>query len=760
MSWHRLIVASLLPCCLAWAGAARAADEYAEVRQEAVQRLAAFEARVAEARRAGVDVSRERVTITTAEIFLTYADWDAGHPSELQEAIAAWWRVRDRAAEIARDLPTKELREVIDVLRAAEDELAEAVERPSSRRVVPRVDSGALEMVGRYFHFDGQPTFPSSFVWMPGDERLQQAYGEIGGTYIALSNLRPDGTVSIRYQPQDRREPMGYVFFGHSGPPAWLRSKHPEIQTGSRHFTGYDIDHPATREAWRDLLAVAVPRFAGRKISQGGYLLANEPHWFTGTGQWDTGTVSNFTHEKFRRWLAAEHGSIDVLNRLWGTQFSSFDDVALDVPVDTELRGTAVWYDWCRFNMYRVTDWFSFLKSEIRRHDPAAKTHIKLIPGHFAQGLRSHGLDFESLVRLQDILGCDAKIVNSSNGRVDAEWTDRYACDWRNLAMPYDFFHSVCPDKLLFDSEFHGLSTVHWRDPDMSPDYVRCIYWLAHLHGMGMNQTWYWGREADGAPKSKSGSGFYASNLTMPRVMNAYGRVMKELNAFAPEVVALATQPKRIRLFYSETAAIQDAEYMDRMYQTYRSLYHDGFPLGFVTERILQESHAKQLDEWPVVVVPHACYVTRAEIESLSKYRAQGGTLILIGANCLGHDPYGRSLDELPAGDAPLIQVNELSDPLVKATLADALRTRNLIPPIRLRETNGVGEPGCVWRTAEWKNGYLLAVINLGKSQADLAIGGGGSSCRDLIHNAPQPSRFSLRPFEVRLLHVDGDGGQ
>ena len=284
---------------------------------------------------------------------------------------------------------------------------------------------------------------------------------------------------------------------------------------------------------------------------------------------------------KFRTWLAERHGTVATLNRLWKTDFSSFEDVTLTTPIDTKLRGAPIWYDWCRFNMHRVSDWFSFLRNETKTHDPAAKVHIKLIPEHFTQGARSHGLDFETLVRLQEIIGCDATTTNAPTWLENVDdWIDRYACNWRNLSIGYDFFRSISPKKLLYDSEFHGLSSVHWRDRDLTPDYVRCIYWLAHLHGMGMNETWYWSRNADGSPKNQCISDFFGSNLTQPRVMNAFGRTMKELNAFAPEMVALATRPKRVRLFYSEASAIQQAAYMDHVHETYKAFYHQGFPPG------------------------------------------------------------------------------------------------------------------------------------------------------------------------------------
>ncbi len=365
-------------------------SDFAALRQQVAERLEAFRDLTSKAKETGLDVSREQVTITTAEIFLSYADWDVKHPDALQASIATWWQVREKAGEISRQLPLREMRDVMQILDNASRELTELIARPSSRRTVPRTDSTSLVLADGYFHCDGRPTFPSSFIWMPEEDRLHNAYGEIGGTYIAPSNLQPNGAgASIRYRPQDLHEPMGYVFLGHSGMPSWVRRQHPEIEVGSRHFTAYDIDHPATREVWRDLLSAAVPKFAGRNIRQGGYLLANEPHWFSASGEWDTGPVSDYTQAKFRTWLQEQHRTIGLLNQLWDTQFASFADVVIDVPVDAALRGTPMWYDWCRFNMHRVTDWFSFLKAEIRRHDPQARTHIKLIPSHFA---RAHAL--------------------------------------------------------------------------------------------------------------------------------------------------------------------------------------------------------------------------------------------------------------------------------------------------------------------------------------------------------------------------------
>ncbi|MCF7848216.1 MAG: beta-galactosidase [Kiritimatiellales bacterium] len=741
--------------------AANTVAEEMPLRQQVFQSLENLKSLESKARKQGIETSREQVTITTAELFLKYAQWDAEHEEELAKALNGWWQLKGRGTQMAKEMPGQELRDTLQIVREAMAELQMVLLKPSARKACPEIDHAGLTESGGYLQCNGRPVFNSSFVWMPKDSNLWNAYGGIDGKYLSIAQLKsPQGEVNRhtleKYQ-QDNDHALGYVFFGHSSAPAWARKTYPDILVGARHFTKYDIDRPLTRDMWRTLLNIAGPHIAGKKVSQGGYLLANEPHWFTAANSWDSGPVSNLTIDKFRRWLEQRHGKIDELNRLWEADFKSFDAVAIEVPLQNSLQGTALWYDWCRFNMDRVTDWFDFLKSEVRTHDPAGKVHIKLIPTHFSGINRDHGLDFEALVRLQDILGCDAKITTTvQKTKNPRPWPEHYSCVWRDMVLPYDFFKSVCPDKLLFDSEFHGLSTVHWREFDMSPDYVRCIYWLAHLHGMGMNQTWYWGRDADGSPKGSAqegSAGFAGSLLTQPKMLNIFGRTMKELNAVAPEVIRLATQPKPVRIFYSETAAIQEADYMDRVFDTYRSLYHSGLPLGFVTEGLLNE-HFEDAP-WAAVVIPPNRHVTRGELAALQTYLHHGGTVVMTDGAALDLDAYGRKHEfSLGPKDGQVLTIQPAG---LRKTLCPVLAAAGAVPKLIVAETNPAGVPGCVWRACPWKGGQLLIVINLGKTDAQLHIDRRWNkikAVRDVLTDRQESPEFILKTYGVRLLHI------
>ncbi len=59
----------------------------------------------------------------------------------------------------------------------------------------------------------------------------------------------------------------------------------------------------------------------GKAYTDMGYILSNEPHWFSMQKTWATGVISKYTMEKFRVWLKNKHGNIAHLNKLWNTSF-------------------------------------------------------------------------------------------------------------------------------------------------------------------------------------------------------------------------------------------------------------------------------------------------------------------------------------------------------------------------------------------------------------------------------------------------------
>ena len=156
---------------------------------------------------------------------------------------------------------------------------------------------------------------------------------------------------------------------------------------------------------------------------------------------------------------------------------ASFDDVDMQVPTDLEsLRGTPKYYDWCRFNMDRVNDWFQFLHDGITEFDEDATTHIKIFPRIVVDenGQRDHGIDIEYLTSLTEYNGNDVTIRKRlPNATSDEWWEENYIYDWRELAMTYAMLDSFNPDTLNVNSESHFLNGNAYADMYTTTQYSR-----------------------------------------------------------------------------------------------------------------------------------------------------------------------------------------------------------------------------------------------------------------------------------------------
>ena len=170
----------------------------------------------------------------------------------------------------------------------------------------------------------------------------------------------------------------------------------------------YDINHPLARQVNSDLIKGTVPYMAGKQYTGLGYMLCNEPHWNCIEKTWASAPISEYAYEEFRKWLKNKHGNIDRLNELWSTSYKDFSPVDGPRIMQASMQGSPMYFDFMAFNMDRVTEWFSFLKNEIRKYDPQAKAHIKIMPNLWSDNKRDSGIDLEALTRNSEIIGNDA----------------------------------------------------------------------------------------------------------------------------------------------------------------------------------------------------------------------------------------------------------------------------------------------------------------------------------------------------------------
>ncbi|MEM6332031.1 MAG: beta-galactosidase [Planctomycetota bacterium] len=674
----------------------------------------------------GIDTTYESVGLHTVSLFLDFVEWDHANPEKVTQRLQKYRRIFPTdVAEYARELPGIQLADCMILLDRTEASLNRLMSGELQRRTPPHRDGRRMHFEGPYVVMDGRPVFPSSFIWMPKTPENEQAYGAFYNNYTSpqylkpdLSSNRPDGRVITQavVPPGDTRFRTG-LFLGH-GRPKWMEERHPEMIQGERFFTHYDIDNPDVRRIVSDLLARAVDESLPTNQHHL-YMLANEPHFSTAVGRWMSSEMSEHTHAGFRRWLEHAYGTIDALNTSWGSTHATFDEIHIQLPISPDLQGGAQWYDWCRYNMDRVNDWFAFLKSNVRQHDPEAITTIKKIGHLLSRPHRDHGIDIEHLIRMQEVPGLDPGTAPAfdellvTRNRID-EVRHPYAIDWRAQSATLDMIKSVAPDRPVYNSEWHGFGTSKWICTSMSAEYVRAGFWLEFLHGDSMVNAWFWGRNADNSMKASILNG----PLTQPLAVASFGQTMHELNAYAPEVAAIAQAPKRAFVFYAEDAAISSEPYARSIMTCYEALTLAGPIVGFVTPTMLREDPAA----YPVIVVPEASHISEQSLAALGGAEAK---IISVGTGHFSYDERGKPRSATAASTAVAFddRIDEAAPAEMAKTLRPMLIEADVMPPvIAVDEATGALPIGVLVRSVASDGGALVAIVNTSKHTQTIAL--------------------------------------
>ena len=712
---------------------------------------------IAKAKKSGINTLKEETALRTAEIFMGYAKWDENNIDANVKNFSLVKKYKNESEKYAKLLPDFERQEII-VMNSSISEL-EAVMRGELKRLpTPVVDWTKVKVDKDMLVYEGKPVFLADWTWKPRIKEYIEYHGNLDGFFMTNANVinnKGDISPKVINELQEKEDgSIGFVFLNHSNFPKWAEKKDPTVKDGPGiKYTMYDINHPLARQVNSDLIKGTVPYMAGKQYTGLGYMLCNEPHWNCIEKTWASAPISEYAYEEFRKWLKNKHGNIDRLNELWSTSYKDFSSVDGPRIMQASMQGSPMYFDFMAFNMDRVTEWFSFLKNEIRKYDPQAKTHIKIMPNLWSDNKRDSGIDLEALTRNSEIIGNDASSCGAWMWGKPKSWEKNYAFDWVEICMAYDFMKSVSPDKVMFNTEGHMLSTGKYRDLYQTKEYARGNYWLATIHGLTATQTWYWCRREDGSSRGHSDSnGYAASNNHQPRIVNEVHATMIDLNSVSDYIMSFQRQRKPLRIFYTKASSINKAEHMNDVLRIYEKLNFSGLPIGFATEGILKNNP----HEWDAIVVYKTPYAFKSDIETVQKYLDECGTVI-IDNESFKTDEYGRKIDlTLKQGKGKLIVVSTLNE--MKNEALAAVKSNKGMPMISIAETNDRNMPGCEWRViAKDKNKYIVNIVNIGKSDATVSMSaakGNIKSVSEVLTGLKSATKIVLKPNDVQLLEV------
>lgn len=756
----------------------------ATLTEQAEAKIAELESLITQAEAKNLDVEREKLAVWVANEFLRFADWDgsADGLADNEREFGKYGPYKGNEKAMAAALPDQEREDVIALLTTSIAEITDVIAGTVVRRDVPLVDWENITVADDELLSNGKPVFiydyfsKSMGAATDNDTVYNHYLGDVDHPKSINNHYVNEDTTIVKWRMDELKNhpstKFGYTMLWHKGNRTW-QDDIPEIKDGNSLFMTYDIDNPHMRNYWKTTLNEAATHNKGKKFIDMGYCLANEPHWYSEEGHWTANqgemtTISSYTLNKFHDWLAVKYDDdINKLNNAWYTFYLSFDAIAWTMPVPKTYKGSAKWYDWCRFNMDRATEWFTFLQESIHASDPNAATHLKIMTDVFAEEDRHHGIDLEAATELTTYIGDDAKARKRENKNTTPEdWEADYAYYWEELAVSYDFMESVSPNKIHVNSESHFLSTSQWRDLDMKPAYVRNVYWLATILGMDANLSWFWARNPDGSIEDRFATGAYTESsyagscAQQPLVVNEYAKVMMDMNAFSEEIMKLRRLDKPVRIFYSEASVINGDEQMQHYFEVYESMFFDGLPMGYATKNIIEK---QDNDLWEAVVVYKTESVTDAEFDALQNYLNDGGTVIIDnGRSLIKNEHLVARTETLTKGNGTLHNLGaSASLSQIRTKVNEITAARGKRPAVELTESNGTARKGCNWRVAQDTDGnYLLNILNVGKKTASISLkmrgGANITSATDMLTGKSLGASFSIPSEGVLLVKVEG----
>jgi len=295
--------------------------------------------------------------------------------------------------------------------------------------LITRPTFGPVTVRDGVFYVEGKPWYFGGYGHFGAVERDIPVFWNHGVTIIQRergpSALNPDFTLSD-YAKEVR--PMLQKAAGNQikvdmllAPhyfPSWAPTLDPDdkpiVNAG---FIQYNLDHPNARKVIQKWLEAFIP-FIKDEPALFSVCLSNEP------------TYGNSGRDKHSRplWIAYlkdTHKTIDALNALYQTKYSTFEEVPvprIDWPEGADVHILRAYYDWIIFNQHHFAEWHGWMNGIIKKAAPNVLTHAKVMNTIFDRGALPQGTDPELFCRITDLAGNDAHANLAGEGPCAYGW--------------------------------------------------------------------------------------------------------------------------------------------------------------------------------------------------------------------------------------------------------------------------------------------------------------------------------------------------
>jgi beta-galactosidase len=417
--------------------------------------------------------------------------------------------------------------------------------------------------------------------------------------------------------------------------PEWVGKAYPDgrfvsqagVALPSQAAPGYCVDHDGVREAVHGFFR-EVARRASRSPAFCAYDAWSEPavmNWALPTylpnAQF---CYCRHSMARFRRWLEAQHGSIETLNRRWYRTFASWDEV------EPPRFGTILTYT-------DFTDWRVYIGEKIADDLAGRAAAIKQVDT--AHPVTSHAPNPSPVFRtMADAM--DASDDYLMKRAVDYFGTSFYPKltspdrDWplERRALVMDTVRSVTAERGFYVGELQAGFGVHGiiAGNPITAGEIQLYTW--GLVSRGAKAISYYAFYPMSTGYEAGGYGMIELDGTLTERSRAAGRTAALIHEHAPLLLAARPVPAEVAVIVNPLVPLLGGEqaYGDRrnlhraVAGYHRMFFERNVPVEFPSAR---EMTPEALRRYRLVILPTPLLLTRGMADALEQYVREGGRL-------------------------------------------------------------------------------------------------------------------------------------
>lgn len=417
-----------------------------------------------------------------------------------------------------------------------------------------------------------------------------------------------------------------------AAPPVWLTQKYPEVlvtkENGQRAMHGTRAHYSWSSSKYRLLAANIVTQMAkryGNDKRVWGWQIDNEPSHY-GTVDYGPEVAANF-----KVWLKHKYGTINALNKAWGTTFWSgvyTDFNQIELPNKTlHISSTGNPHSVLDFKRFSADEAASFisaqntiLKSLVAKHQFITTNFMSIHEP--IDPWRNSDLDFVSFT-MYPVAGYQ-KGLGEQGFRLG---------DMGQISMANDLFRSIKGITGVMELQ---PGQVNWGtfNPQPYPGAVRAWLWNSFAGGLRFICSYRYRQSLSGSEQYHYGMVGTDGVTPSPGGLE-FSQFMAEIKTLRKNYNPSATAPKeyqarKIAILYNKDNEWNTNEgkqtlqwsYWAHLAKYYKALIAQTIPVDFISE-------ARDFSAYKALLMPAYQLVDDELIAKLNQYVQQGGNLIL-----------------------------------------------------------------------------------------------------------------------------------